>query len=280
MKLLKKVFDFYIFSNIHVALASASLVAISYFNEGISPKISYITFTFFTTFLAYQLIRWFDLFFSKSMQINELLRKISLLEWILSGVSIGASFYTLRFFEFKNVLVLVPVIILTFWYAFPFNPFRGKPMTLRQFPQMKIVIIALVWTLMSVAFPLQNDFREGYFWVELIQRFFFIVAITIPFDIRDFESDPAELTTLPQRIGVEQAKKIGILLMLGYFMLIFFKYPLTFPQVFSEVMIVGISILFIAFSKVKRSVYYTAFWVESIPVMWAILLFLALKIHG
>jgi len=48
------------------------------------------------------------------------------------------------------------------------------------------------------------------------QRSFFLMAILIPFDIRDLQTDFTFQRTIPQMTGVEPSKKLALLMMAGY----------------------------------------------------------------
>ena len=60
-------------------------------------------------------------------------------------------------------------------------------------------------------------------WILLLQRFVFVVVLILPFEIRDLSVDDKILGTLPQRIGVKNTKLYGLLLLMVFFFLEFFK---------------------------------------------------------
>lgn len=271
MKLLKKILNFYIFSNIHVALASVFLVYISFWNFNLHPPIKYLIFAFLSTFTAYHFVQIFDSFFYQSHTKNffQYVKNFHFLLFILGFMSM---FCVTFFFKMQELWVLLPVFLLTICYAIPFVRINKKTVNLRRFPTLKIFVIVLVWDLFTVWFPLQSKVFEAQFWIEFIQRFALLAALVIPFDIRDYEIDSSDMSSLPQRLGVEQAKKVGILLMLVFFIMIFFKINLSSVEILSELMIFIIGILFIYNTKTKQSIYYTSFWIESIPFFWLLIL--------
>jgi len=101
-----------------------------------------------------------------------------------------------------------------------------------------------------------------------LQRVLFLLAIIIPFDIRDVNADSQSLKTLPQVVGIKKAKIIGYILLFLFIGLECLKSNLSMSIVY---ILFGISLvtgLFIKFTSVKQSRYYTGFWVEAIPIIW------------
>ena len=87
----------------------------------------------------------------------------------------------------------------------------GLHRALREIPGMKIYIIALVWMMVTVFFPFSA--AHGANWMGALAQgfavFFFIVGLTIPFDIRDKNFDQIGLQTLPQVFGTKRAKIVA-----------------------------------------------------------------------
>jgi hypothetical protein len=105
-------------------------------------------------------------------------------------------------------------------------------------------------------------------YISLIQRFFILTSLLIPFEIMDSKTDDRTLNTLPQLFGINSAKLFGILLVIPFIVLEFLK-----PDPSYLVLPVGIiTVLSIDFTEWKRNKYYTSFWVESVPILWWLLL--------
>ena len=103
------------------------------------------------------------------------------------------------------------------------------------------------------------------------QRFLFVVAITLPFDIRDVDFDDATLKTIPQVLGVIYAKRFGILCLMLFVGMEFFK-TLTDSFGFREhLMIATLVLIFLMRANKDQNKYYSAFLVESIPIVWLLL---------
>ncbi len=146
---------------------------------------------------------------------------------ILFGVAgIICSFYI----HPSSWLILIPMGILSTTYVIPIIPFYKNCPSLRDLPYTKIFVIGLVWSLIIVWLPLldsqyllQIDMKLI---MALIQNFLFIIAITIPFDIRDLEFDKqTNLKTIPRKIGVLNSILFSEILLIGSIVMLYFILP-------------------------------------------------------
>ncbi len=99
---------------------------------------------------------------------------------------------------------LLPAALLAFAYGLPFLPVPAR-FRLRRRNYLKIFLIAAVWAWAGVALPFAHGGRPlagPVFWTLLAARFTFVFAITLPFDVRDIETDRVlRLRTLPALLG-------------------------------------------------------------------------------
>ena len=274
MQFLKKFFELYIFSNIHVAIGTFCLVKITLFSYGISENGSAF-FVLFSTIIAYNFIRFYRIpeitnWFSDWLKSNQ---KIL---YTITFISILSVIYFAQSLQFKALLWLIPFSVLTLFYVVPF-PFKN--ISLRNIGGIKLFLIAISFAGITVLFPLvQNDMAINFdVWIVFIQRFLFILLITLPFDIRDLNVDSQSLKTLPQTVGVKKTKMIGVLLGVLVFNLEFLKQPIEVNQLIALLIVCVLSILFLINSKKKQSKYYSAFWVESLPIFWFLLIILGIN---
>ena len=105
-----------------------------------------------------------------------------------------------------------------------------------------------------------------------MQRFILIFVLVLIFEIIDLAKDDPHLKTVPQQIGVKRTKILGLLLLLPFYFLEFFKSNFDKNQLIINLILVMIISLFMLFANEKRSKYYTSFWVESVPIVWWLLL--------
>lgn len=262
-----KIVDFYIFSNVHVALATFCLSEITLLVYGKSFN-TFSFFVFFATLLSYNFIRFYRKTEIKSWLYDWMaLHKISL--YILSGIS----FLIIAWLGWRlrpdTIVALIPVAFLTLFYVVPF---RGK-LSLRTLAGLKLLLIAFCWAYVTVLLPVidvetlwSNDILITFF-----QRFFFVAAITLPFDIRDLNFDNKSLKTIPQVFGIAKTKRIGLLFLMLFVGLNFFKEnPSQFLRIEFIVMLAALFLLVRA--TPNQSKYYSAFFVEAIPIVWYLLL--------
>ena len=134
--------------------------------------------------------------------------------------------------------------------------------------------MALVWTATTVLLPVINADLKVDLNVVLgaVQRFIYIIILMIPFEIRDLEEDSLRLKTIPQQLGVRKTKLLGVLLLVPFYALEFLKDVVSWDRVFVLTIISVMTVVLIFFSKEKQGKYYSGFWVESLPIVWWLLL--------
>ncbi len=267
MRKLIKIFDFYISSNTHVAIATACFVWITSYH--FSGKIidHSAVFAFFSTILAYQFIRIFENTPLRAKAFIKRIKKQTSSVLFINLVSlIGVSYYGLKI-GLSNFWVLVPSLFITIGYAIPFFKINDRLCSLRTYPSIKIFSIALVWSIHTVIFPLQEQLYDPQVWLLFIQRFFLVIVLTIPFDIRDMSMDSPFLQTLPQKIGVLNSKKTGVFYLTLFLFLSFLKQPFSTYVLLSDIIIFVSSLIFLVLASEYQSKYYASFWVESVPVL-------------
>jgi len=93
----------------------------------------------------------------------------------------------------------------------------------------------------------------------------------LPFEIRDLDIDQLHLSTIPQKIGIPYTKIIGYALLGDTILLEFFKQEFNQNRFLILVFSVALLAIFLAKSTKKKSRYYTAFWVESLPILTLVL---------
>lgn len=273
MKELKHLFDFYVNSSIHVALSVYALTWITLIQFDIDYDKSVLYFVFFATITGYNFVKYFGIAEFHHRSLANWLKAIQ----VFSFIAFFAMAYYLWQLE-KHTLLLIGVLgLITFLYAIPIVPkkiFIDDQKNLRQIAGLKIYVIALVWTFTTVILPLYNSNQNLNVDVLLtsIQRFIFIIILMLPFEIRDLNYDSLKLATIPQKIGVKNTKIIGVFLLMIFFLLEYFKDEVSNNSIMTTLVITFFTLLSVVFSSKKQSKYYSAFWVESLPVLWLIVL--------
>jgi hypothetical protein len=272
MQFLKKIFDFYIFSNIHVAVAGFCITQITVINYRIQSSFAPL-FVALSIIISYNFIRFYELKTRRLKWLKDWFLKNIIGLLILNVFSaillIVITFFTS--FNLKGLFVLIPFSIMTFFYVIPIFNVKNIEFSFRNFPSIKIFSIAFAWAGISLFFPLYEASIKFTFdiYLEFFQRFFLLIAITLPFDIRDVKSDDKSLKTLPQVFGIKNAKIIGTILLFLAVFINLFKQVLNLSSIFVVICIA--TGMFLWFASEKKSKYYAGFWVESIPILWLIL---------
>lgn len=269
MRVLKSILQFYINSSIHVALSCFALVQVTQLVFSISGQNTVGYFAFWGTIVGYNFVKYEELARAKRLQIRKQLR------WI--GVFTCGSFLMVGYYFFllERITQIVAVVFLglTLLYTLPFFPNRNNA---RNWAGIKVYIVAFCWVGATVFLPLLNagvapSVTMG---VLSIQRFILAFILIMIFEIIDLRSDNPNLRTVPQQIGVENTKILGLALLILFCGLELFNIFSNFNTQFLklklnlDVALAIVIVLFLAFANEKRSKYYTSFWVESLPTLW------------
>ncbi|MFN0729844.1 UbiA prenyltransferase family protein [Polaribacter gochangensis] len=267
MSYLKKLFDFYLNSSIHVALAVFSFVKVTeiYYELAGHENLSY--FIFFATITGYNFVKYFGIAKFHHRSLTKDLKVIQVFSLLC--------FLLLCFFAYQlpveTLVLFIPFGFLTVLYAVPF--LSGLQKNLRTISYLKIIIVALVWAGTTVLLPLLNADKvlDEKVILYIIQRFLIVAVLILPFDIRDIQYDAISLQTIPKKIGIKNTKKLGFVLLLFALVIEF----LIATQTTSKNIFLGFSLvtlLFLMRAKENQSNYYSSFFVESLPIIWWIFL--------
>lgn len=272
MKLLKQLFDFYINSSIHVALSVYSLTWITLLDFDIPYDENILYFNFYATITGYNFVKYFGIAKFHHRRLATWLKSIQLFSLLCFALM---CFYACRL-ELKTLMYIIGFGVVTFLYAIPFLPkhfFVDSKQNLRSIGGLKIYLIALIWAGVTVILPLINNKIEvqSDAVITVVQRFIFIIALMFPFEIRDLQYDSLKLSTIPQKIGVTKTKLIGMLLLVLFFILQFFKDELMFNENVILLSITILTLVFLLVAKKEQGEYYSSFYVEGLPICWLIL---------
>ena len=276
MKILKGILNFYINSSIHVALGVYALTWITLLQFELKYDENVLYFVFFATITGYNFIKYFGVAKFHHRSLADWLKVIQVFSFF---AFVAMCYYALQL-QLKTLVIIGGLGLITFLYAIPLIPkkiFIDDQKNLREIGGLKIYVIAVVWAFTTVILPLiDNDVTiNSDAAITSIQRFIYVIVLMLPFEIRDLNYDSVKLATIPQRIGVKKTKIIGVLLLMVFFFLEYFKNEITSKGIIATLIIMFITLLFVIFSNKNQSKHYSAFWVESLPIVWlAVLLML------
>ena len=266
MQIFKKLLNFYINSSIHVALSVGSLVLMTQYMFHIINDTTTLYFSFFGTIVGYNFVKYEALARNQKLQMRNQLKGII----FLSFMSLVATAY--YFFQLQKSTQIIAFVffIVTLLYTLPFFPNRKNA---RNWAGIKIYIVALCWVgvtlilpVINLGIPITTDF---YF--KCIQRFLLVFVLILIFEIIDLQNDDPHLKTVPQQIGVKQTKILGFVLLFLFCFLEFFN-VYSNENIKIQFIVAIVIAFFLLFSNEYCSKYYSSFWVESIPIIWCLLL--------
>jgi 1,4-dihydroxy-2-naphthoate octaprenyltransferase len=122
---------------------------------------------------------------------------------------------------------------------------------------LKIVTLALLWTLVTVWFPIDEaNFSGLSFQLIFLRRFIFMFILCLLFDIRDTEVDRKEsIATLSVKLGVKRSYILCYLLLMIFIALsiIHFIYLPDSIQLIAMLVSAAATVIAIEFSKKNNS---------------------------
>jgi len=205
--------NYFIYANYWIALSVSSLSV--YFQKFYLEEINwgYTVSLFGATCFAYN--------FQRLQKINQLQhqdsqrqnwivsnRSFILINTIISGILTAVT--GLLFIDINTILMSIPFGFIVLTYAWSYKSFKG----LRSIPLTKSILISASWTWCIIVMPFVES-SEPINHFAAFNLFLWIIALCIPFDIRDVQYDKGNITTLPIVLGNKTAIIIasGILLL-------------------------------------------------------------------
>ena len=272
MTCLRTLFDFYINASIHVALSVYALTRVTeiYFDIPYDENLNY--FIFYGTITGYNFIKYAGVAKVYHMSLTKRLRLIQ----IFSLICFCLLCYYGSLLPSKTLIYFIPFALVTLLYVVPF--LGGFQKNLRGISYLKIFVVASVWAGITTLIPLasRKEALELEMLLLFVQRILFILVLILPFEIRDLQLDLKDIGTLPQKIGIEQTKRLGFGLLL---LVLTLEFVITGSNTLRNVtLVVCFVLLFLLMrSKQVQSKYYSSFWVESLPVFWWCILLIFFK---
>jgi hypothetical protein len=116
----------------------------------------------------------------------------------------------------RLALICAPLTALTLGYSLPALRWRGRWRRLKELPGAKVFMIAASWALVTAGLPaLMASAPLADACVLIAERALFILAITLPFDVRDMEADRGVgIATVPHALGVAGTRALCLALIL------------------------------------------------------------------
>jgi hypothetical protein len=252
MRILRLIFDFYIQSSLHVGLAVLSLVHCTLLQLQLAVPPHFLSTVFWGTVLCYNVLKYAELVYlgkAKSAWYGA----------IVFCTALAALCFAIELFQLSTEQQFLFLSAGLWVLCYPF---------LRRYGWFKLFFVSAAVTYITVFIPGWTKSNNTELLFQLIQRFFLLSSLLIPFEIWDSANDPLSMYTLPQRLGIPKTKMLGYGMLIPFLILIAWQ---SNGQVASFVVVLLAS-LSICFTAPTRSKYYTSFWVESVPIVWWVVL--------
>ncbi len=206
--------------------------------------------------------------------------------WAWTGVALAVSLLLGLQLHGPSLLLLGVMGAMGLAYNLPFIRIGGigRLTGLRQITGIKLFYIGLVWAMSSVLFPVAEAYHDGFVvnWAQVTQLmawvFLFVVAITIPFDIRDIYQDRHYgLKTIPVILGERNALVLCGLLLTGHIVWVWVSDYAVWIRVALAVVSL-FSLLVILFPPMKRNEYYYFLLLDGMMILQFLAVYLTLLI--
>lgn len=259
MKLfISRVFNFIRQSQIILGCGGALLASETYrllYNQTLPPKI--VSLLFFAIISAYTFL---GVKISTSGQkLSVEIKKSVLLKVIIAWLSIGATLFLFFMQEKKVQSVAALLLIFTLAYMTPFYLNKRKIKGVRDVFILKSSWLAFVWSVATVIIPVVHFKGFDFGKTELIffaQRFLFIMAIALAFNIRDYAYDlQKQMKTIATVAGIYKTKIIAITLLSLSFLLVVFLNVQIFLTAFATAVFYTIVLVMLAKPSPKSFFY-------------------------
>ncbi len=273
--------DLILYSNFWIALAALAMtLQTQLFLLGKLQYSPYWIFVFSGSLFLYALHRIVGLEKAKPFQESGRYQVIVTFKHhiqIYAALSILVSGFFFFLLPWPVQLSLFLPALLSLAYVVPV--LKGKK-RLRDVHFVKVFLIAIVWTWLTVFLPALELGLEQQLSTILMcmERVCFVFAITIPFDIRDLEIDQFnKVKTIPSRYGIKKSKAIALFLLamaLGFAYLNLYTLGISALQFLAYLLSSLVAAFLIIKSTGERHDYYYTGLLDGTMILQAFLVFL------
>jgi hypothetical protein len=264
MDLLKnRIVALYLNGSIHVSLAVFALVQMTFYFCHLPFDAVVSVLAFSGTLFSYNFIKYAEVVYRHKNPFTLRLKVIIAISLVALVVGV-VSFFLLNL---KAQLVTIGLLVLAVLYAIPVS---SNVSNLRNLAGLKVYIVCLCWATVTLIVPVMNA-DIPITWdivIKFTQRFILVFILIGIFEVVDLQYDDKYLKTLPQMLGITNTKYLLALLLIPFYVIEFFKLGYQPIQAWNNLLIVLLTLFFIIYASPKRTKFFTLFWVESVPIVW------------
>ena len=218
---LKKLTEFILFSSIFIAACAVALCIETNLLLHLPLNIiSFYCFVFGATLAQYNLHYLVKTSAVKNSQRLAWSLKNKALHKVLFAIGIGLILFSFLSFRLHHFIILGILGAIAFLYSLPVIPIGNKK-RIKDYGFIKIITLALLWTLVTVWFPVVNfSFEKNIFVFVFLKRFIFMFVLCLLFDVRDIEIDKKEnIKTIPVILGKQKSYRLAYLTLAAFIIL-------------------------------------------------------------
>lgn len=253
----------FIYSNLFVAYVLSLLTWASFETLSTLEMHWYVPASVFLgSFVLYTFHRLYKIDFIPEDQLSArhlwVVRRANAMKYAMSFAVFGLMLI-LPNFNADTIVWIIPAGIVSVGYTIPILPSQNGWRRFRDIPLTKPLIIALVVSYLTLAFPVFEQFAiHRIFEADMVQAFFermlFILAVTLPFDLRDIQNDrDAGIDTLGTRMGFKTSKQIGGIVIVAWMFSVFMRFGLDVHAIMYLPYLILVLILSIAYYKMSEA---------------------------
>lgn len=190
-------------------------------------------------------------------------------------------------FNYRNLAWFIIIPLLALGYSYPLNPWNKK--SLRQIGWLKMASLSFIWSFTTVVLPVlmlpsatTRSVDNIYVVILFIHRFFFIAALSLLFNINDYDEDKKDdIKTIAVLIGPLKSLRYGKWLMtflniVAAFLLLYY-FELLNPVYFAALLlpVILLFLLYHRFSASKNEAIFVIRY-DGLMIVKALLLIFAL----
>lgn len=281
--MLDRLYKILVQSNLWVGLAAACLCGITFFALP-STNWYYCAFLGAATVAIYNYIHLFHEKFPwkklRERQVDPQWGSVGQISFQFFLFSFATAYLLWEILSIDLLLWLLPPGILSLIYPITFERPAGSSTSMRTIPGLKLLVISFCWAWMTYLIPivLYSEW-EPFHYVGFFFRMVFVAALVIPFDIRDKTQDKVTMRTLPQVLGINNARAVAIFMITIcqlWAVAEYFFFTGSIHLLFGQLVGLEIAYWLINLLGYKvRGKWYCAFWIEGVPIYMVIIITLS-----
>jgi hypothetical protein len=248
-----------------VAFSVVALTIFTYIQFQLPIDYMLLTFIFLSSITGYNFVKYAPVARLHHRSLTQQLKQIQIFS-LLVFVGLFICFF---FISTSIIIICSGLGLVTLFYAVPI----GRK-NIREMAYLKVFVIAFIWASTTYILPIIN-YLGGWMGLtemkifQFFERMLWVVLLMIPFEIRDLKFDKKYLKTLVSAMGVKHIKIFSFILLI---LLFIEKLYLQNTDYFWIYFCIYLSLaLAIMFAKSKQKPYYSAFFVEALPIFWMLL---------